>query len=456
MKFFLFPFILVYMTKKRTNRKITFMTFAQSLFITIKSFAQNKMPSYAEACSFGLLFSFIPIFMLTVIVIVRILHASPEFVSSLLDSVFSSSSNSNVAVPIQKFIEMISNLKFNGYFEIFIGFFAFWMSRRFLVSIFQSFKSIFHTQYERKSITSQLLMLGVVTIIIFAFSAVTFAYITVQSFTNSNLFHKILVHVPQLDVLNSFLSAFFIRFFPNILIFILITVLYKVVPGTKPSFWLCVGVSLFCTTAFWCFRIVMHFFLSSKSYNALYGVLGQLIILLLDIFFFFTFVLFCAQFIFVCQFFDDLLIGELYLLPKESEKNFASAIRRKLFLRPDFLIAKDVYLEEFNSGDIIFEKGDSNDETYFVVEGTVQATKANGGTLYSKGDFFGEIACTLQKPYDSTARAITPATLVKIEGETFRFLVDQDTKVARKTLSQISSYFSDYYGKLEFNIAYDI
>lgn len=443
------------MEKTKPKRKITFITLGQALFITIKNFLVNKMPSYAEACSFGFLFSFIPIIMITLIVMIRILHASPVLVSTLLKSFFATAPQFERMFSSQKFMDMIAALKFSGFFEIFIGFFAFWMSRRFLVSVFQSFKTIFHTQFQRKSVTSQLLMFGMVTVIIFAFTAVVFAFILVQTITSSRIFLMITEKIPQLDFFNHFLTSFFIKYFPNIIIFVLVSVLYKFVPGTKPSFKLSMGVGLFCTVAFFIFGTALHLFMNTKNYNIIYGFLSQMILLLLDIFFFFTFFLFCAQLLYVCQFFDDLLIGELYLLPKQEEKGKANKLRRKLFLRPDFLLAKEIYTVELNAGEVLFEKGDEKDETYYIVEGSVQCVKSDSVKNFGKGEFFGEIACVLKKPYDSTAMATSPSRIVKIKGETFRFLVEQDSEVAKKTLSQISSYFSDYYGKTEFTLGYD-
>lgn len=439
------------MPKEKTRKKAWLFTQCQALFITIKLFALNKMPSYAEACSFGLLFSFIPIFMISLIVMTRILHASPEILSPLLKSVLSVVPQLERYFSPERFIRALSVAKISGLFEIFIFLFAFWMSRRFLVSVFQSFKMIFHTKHERKSFSSQLMMFAVVTMIIFAFSAVVFAYILLHYATSLSVFVAIVQKFPQLDIFNHFVSAFFIKYFPNILILCVVTVLYKLVPGTKPSFWSCLALGLFCTVSFWAFRIVLHFFLNPRNYNVLYGMMGNMILLLMDIFFFFTFFLFCAQYLFVNQFFDELLIGELYLLPKKEEGSFAGKMRRKLFLRPEILLADKSLSADFEADSVIFSKGDMNDEAYYIVEGKVQVSKSDGGKLYTEGEFFGEISCTLQRPHDATAFAVTKTKIVRIKGEIFRFLVDQDNDVARKTLSQYSSYFADYYEKSEIN-----
>ena len=445
--------ILFSMDSKKAKKKAWLFTQSQALFITIKLFALNKLPSYAEACSFGLLFSFLPIFMITLIVMTRILHATPELIEPLLNSILSAVPQMGRFFAPDRFMRMLSSAKIGGLFEIFIFAFAFWMSRRFLVSIFQSFKMIFHTRHERKSVYSQLMMFAVVTIIIFAFTAVVFAYILLRYVTGLSVFVSLVQRFPQLDIFNHFISEFFIKYFPNILILIVVTVLYKTVPGTKPHFRSCFFTALFCTVSFWAFRIILHFFLNAKNYNVLYGMMGQVIVLLMDIFFFFTFFLFCAQYLFVRQFFDELLVGELYLLPKREESSFAGRMRRRLFLRPEFLLADQSLSVDLNPGDIVFSHGEMNDEAYYIVEGSVESSKSDGVIKYTEGDFFGEISCTLRKPHDSTAWATSRAKIIKIKGEVFRFLVEQDNDVARKTLSQYSSYFADYYGKTEMNLA---
>ena len=190
------------MDSKKAKKKAWLFTQSQALFITIKLFALNKLPSYAEACSFGLLFSFLPIFMITLIVMTRILHATPELIEPLLNSILSAVPQMGRFFAPDRFMRMLSSAKIGGLFEIFIFAFAFWMSRRFLVSIFQSFKMIFHTRHERKSVYSQLMMFAVVTIIIFAFTAVVFAYILLRYVTGLSVFVSLVQRFPQLDIFN--------------------------------------------------------------------------------------------------------------------------------------------------------------------------------------------------------------------------------------------------------------
>ena len=50
--------------------------------------------------------------------------------------------------------------------------------------------------------------------------------------------------------------------------------------------------------------------------------------------------MFFAQYIYVSQFFETLLLGELYLLPKKEDPAFFARIKRFLFIKPSKLINK--------------------------------------------------------------------------------------------------------------------
>ncbi|MBQ9281982.1 MAG: YihY/virulence factor BrkB family protein [Treponema sp.] len=422
-----------------TPRKITFVTFSQSVFLTTKYFLQNRLLSFAGSCAFSFLFSVIPLFMMVVMVLVRILHASPKTVSSIISALpeleryFNSDS----------IIQSVQSIKAVSTFEIIAGLFVLWMARRFFASIFDSLQNIFHTQTRRKAFFNQILTFVTEIAIVLLSSAVIFAYISLQTISSVEFLKKI----PQFSFIsNSILSGDLIKMLPNFLIFIVVSVLYKSGSGTKPPFHLCLFTGILCTASFWVFRILMHIFLNVSHYNMIYGVLGHAIILFMEIFFFFVFFLIFAEFIYVVQFFDELLLGELYLLPNIEENGFASGIKRAFFIRPDFLIAKNKSnVFSYHPGDVIFKSGDSDNFAYYIIKGSVKFIKGEElqeeYELAHRGDFFGELACILDQKRDFTAIAVISTRIIKIESERFRFLVHQNPDAAKKVLKQISPFF---------------
>ncbi|MBR0100568.1 MAG: cyclic nucleotide-binding domain-containing protein, partial [Treponema sp.] len=170
------------------------------------------------------------------------------------------------------------------------------------------------------------------------------------------------------------------------------------------------------------------------------------IILFMDIFFFFMFFLIFAQFIYVVQFFDELLLGELYLLPKIEQKGIGAEIKRAFFIRPDFLIAKNrSNVFSYKPGEIIFNKEDEENCAYYIIKGSVKLIPEmelpEVYALVHRGEFFGETSCILEQKHDFTAMTAISTSIIKIDSDRFRFLVHQNPEAAKKVLKQISPYF---------------
>ena len=424
---------------KKNPRKITFVTFSQSIFLTAKYFLQNRLLSFAGACAFSFLFSLIPLFMMVIMVLVRFLHASPNTVSAIISAIPALENYLNSDFVIQS----VQSIRTVSSFEIIAGLFILWMARRFFASIFDSMQNIFHTQVQRKAFFNQILTFVTEIVIVLVASAVFFAYISLQTIASLEFLREI----PQFDfIYYGLLSGKLIHFLPNFLIFSVITVLFRSASGTKPSLTLCMAISLLCTTSFWVFRILMHFFLNVSRYNLIYGVLGNVIVLFMDIFFFFVFFLIFAQFIYVVQFFDELLLGELYLLPDIDQVSLGAGIKRAFFIRPDFLIAKNKSnVLSFSPGQIIFNKDDSDNFAYYIIKGSVKLIPElefpDVNVLLHRGNFFGETACILDQQRNVTAMAVISTRIIKIDSERFRFLIHQNPEAAKKILKQISPFF---------------
>ncbi|MBQ9205828.1 MAG: YihY/virulence factor BrkB family protein [Treponema sp.] len=424
---------------KRNPHKLTFVTFSQSIFLTTKYFLQNRLLSFAGSCAFSFLFSVIPLFMMVVMVLVRFLHASPATINAIISAIPELEKYFNSDSVIQS----VQSIRTVSTFEIVALLFILWMARRFFASIFDSMQNIFHTQTMRKAFLNQILTFVTELAIVLVASSVIFAYISLQTITSLDFFKTI----PQFSILyDGILSGSLIKILPNFLIFIVVIILFKSASGTKPALWLCFFSSLLCTGSFWAFRFLMHFFLNVSRYNMIYGVLGHMIILFMDIFFFFVFFLVFAQFIYVVQFFDELLLGELYLLPKIEQGGFATGLKRAFFIRPDFLIAKNKdNVFSFRPGDVIFNKDDAEDCAYYIIKGSVKLVpdvqKADENTLAHRGEFFGETSCILEQKRTFTAIAVISTRIIKIESERFRFVVHQNPEAAKKILKQISPFF---------------
>lgn len=425
--------------KTKSPKKLTLVTFSQSIFLTAKYFLQNRLLSFAGSCAFSFLFSVIPLFMMVVMVLVRVLHASPHTVAAIISAIPALEEYFNSDFVIQS----VQSIRTVSSFEIVAGVFILWMARRFFASIFDSMQNIFHTQVQRKALFNQILTFVTEIAIVLISSAVIFLYISLQTISSIDFFKDI----PELAfIYNEIFLSYMLKILPNLLIFLVVTVLFRSASGTKPSILLCMATSLLCTGSFLAFRIIMHFFLNVSRYNLIYGVLGHVIILFMDIFFFFVFFLVFAQFIYVIQFFDNLLLAELYLLPNIEQGGLGAEVKRAFFIRPDFLIAKnEVNVFTYAPGEVIFNKDEADTFAYYIIKGSVKLIpEIDFPDIYAlvhRGEFFGETSCILDQQRNVTAMAVISTTIIKIESEQFRFLVHQTPEAAKKVLKQISPFF---------------
>ena len=134
------------MAKAKKQRKLTLITISQTLFLNINFFFRNRLLSYACACSFNFLVSFIPVFMMIAIILVRFLHASPDFINAVTGW-FPAMSEFISAEAVLKEIQSTRELHI---FEIILGLFIFWMARRFFATTFDCRTSSTRTRSARR------------------------------------------------------------------------------------------------------------------------------------------------------------------------------------------------------------------------------------------------------------------------------------------------------------------
>ncbi|HSM14057.1 MAG TPA: cyclic nucleotide-binding domain-containing protein [Thermoanaerobaculia bacterium] len=98
---------------------------------------------------------------------------------------------------------------------------------------------------------------------------------------------------------------------------------------------------------------------------------------------------------------------------------------------------------EFAAGDHVFREGELGMEMYIVHEGTIEILKDTGeesqvlATL-EKGDFFGEMAILEDLPRTASARAVTAAKLLMINGSTFDQMLRTNPEIAVRMMRKLS------------------
>jgi len=101
-----------------------------------------------------------------------------------------------------------------------------------------------------------------------------------------------------------------------------------------------------------------------------------------------------------------------------------------------------------NAGDVIFARGATADRMYFLAEGEIELPEV-GGRLRS-GQMFGEIAFFApDRRRTSSARCVTPCTLLSIDEDTFRQLVYQNPEFGFEVVQLIARRLSEDVRRLQ-------
>mgnify|MGYP002623686832 CR=1 FL=1 len=422
-------------------RKLTLPTFFQSIYLTGTFFLSNDLLSYASACAFGFLFSFIPIVMMILVILIRFLHASPEMVSAIV----AYSSTLEDFFNIESFTNSILQIKTITNFEIVLAITIIWMARRFFASIMGSLNCIFGNDAKPQPIVMQLMVLAGEAILVVATAVIVFITITLRTINHSSLLDRLNLDIPLLKLFFNIVTSRIINLIPFVILFFAVTFVFKMGSRTKPRFTQCMVASAGTTAVFWFFRKLMGLFININRYNLIYGVLSNTIVLLMEMWFFFVIFLFFAQWLYVWQFFDTLLLAELYLLPEHDNTSIYASLRRILFIKPDSLLSKDTGVSTITKGSYIYKAGDKGTDAFYIVQGTVQIFHTNHFSFIDKGKFFGEEACMFSGIRNEDALAYTDVKLVKIPEEKFFNLLERNPQVSRKALSHISKYFAKFY-----------
>jgi len=101
------------------------------------------------------------------------------------------------------------------------------------------------------------------------------------------------------------------------------------------------------------------------------------------------------------------------------------------------------YTIEVAPEEYVFREGDLGTEMYIIHEGQVEILGRVGEedkllAVLEKGDFFGEMALLEDRPRAASARALTPARLLQINGATFDQMLRDNPEIAVRMMRKLS------------------
>jgi hypothetical protein len=180
--------------------------------------------------------------------------------------------------------------------------------------------------------------------------------------------------------------------------------------------------------------------------NMLYGVIGALIALLLWVYLVCQVFFICAEFVYVCDRTDILVINKVFSVHSEEKRNI---LERFFFGRNSSMMKR--YSDFYPEGALLFNQGDTSREVYYVYKGRVDvyiegAEKPIG--IISEGNILGEMANLLGTPRTATAKAGEDSVIFKIEPEAFRELIGLNHRLSLRIINSLCERLKDMDEKL--------
>ena len=400
----------------------------QKAWLTGAAFTANDLFMHAAAGAYSFFLSVLPIVLMVLLVLLRILNESPDTVRELIGlfPFFRNSFNLDV------FVESVLSLKSVGLFEIIVGASIFWMARRFFASIQQSMSRIYKKRGKAKPVKENLVIIAGEVVLIVVVTVTVATVIAGKAFFAAGISRTLLEPVVCTIGINLF------RFVPSAILFLFLILVYFVTPRTRPPLRLSLFTAAACTGVFAVVQFVFASFINMSRYNLVYGILSNVIVMLLEVYLFFVLMLFFAQYQYVCQFFDSFLLAELYLLPPKDDPNPVRKVERALFMDAPSLRRR--YALRMDVGEVVFNKGEDSREIYYIVAGRVALYQKDRIVEIGDGSVFGEYSCVLNSARPFTAVCRTECELLKLPESIFRETIEVDGEFSRRTLRVIADY----------------
>lgn len=402
----------------------------QIFYITCSNFIGNNLWESASACSFGFIFSFVPLALIIFTVLVGIIRVNP----ALLEYVDAFSKQIESIVDIQPFVNNILNKRNFHIVDVFLAVWIIWMARKMFLSIVRAMSKIFKSQKKHRDILNQGLMLVSEFILVLVIATIIIFLFGFNQLVTSSIFEPLQGFLPAIVNQNSNNIVSLAMYF---VIFIFTFFAYRVLSGTKPPLWLCFICGLLDSLSFYFISVWVSKFMNLTNYNIVYGTISTVIILMMKVYLFFTFFLFFAQMICVIQNFQVLLECEVYLLPSNEKKGWLASLRRILFINPTSLKTA-TNARDYKDGDVIFEAGQKADAVFYVRKGIVREQMGDEVVVHEKGTFVGDILCLLDEGFRGTGIASGGCKVLVFTAQEFKAFMKKSPSAASKALSKLA------------------
>lgn len=403
-------------------------SFTQRALFSFEQFSRHEMANHAAAGAYSFLLSAIP----AVLVILYI--SSMVLVSFDADLILETLDPFIEAFGGRDALKAFVSTPLAG----FAGAFGFvnliWASRLFIVSLQRGIRVIYSDAARSNPVRENILTFAVELIIIIGVvlvilaSQVAKATLAAMEWSPAVAFFGIAVKAGLLLL-------------PIVLLWIFVFLTFTNVPPKKPKIVHAAVSAALCIVTYSVFGAILGLTLNTARYGLLYGILGNLIVGLIKVYFFFWLYFLFAELCYTLEYFDTLLFARFHRI--DSSVKPAGKIERALFAEPNRLMKR--YARTYQPDEVIFSQGDEDKSALYLYKGSVEIYLSQGeapGKLLSavhEGDFFGEMAWILEEPRSALARAKTECTVFILPPELFDQFLAQDAGASRRLVEILAS-----------------
>ncbi|MDR2921717.1 MAG: YihY/virulence factor BrkB family protein [Treponema sp.] len=422
---------------KLLQTKITCKTLLQRLFITLQFAGENGLANHAAACAYGFLLSAAPLLLIALFLIFRAFQASPHSIITLIKNI----PFLEIAVDEQWLAGNFYSMMLPGLSGLAAILSLIWAGRLLAVSLQRGLKIIFTGTKKRNPLITGLVTLAVELPALLLSLAVIFSSRTALRLYET--FNFIPQH--ELFVFLTSKKGYFV--FSAMALGIVTYCAYRLIPANAPRRIPAFGGAVFCILLYEFMSMILRIMLGQSMYNFLYGTLGNLITLLINVYFFFLFFLMGGQLAYVSDYFDSILFIKMrQARMKMSENSHAkffliSNVINRLFLSVEGSLQK--YYRFHKKGETVFFEKDKSDEIYYILEGEVEALILSAPNSYTRAgtlgadSFFGEMGYLLSEDRSATIRAKTDVRALAFPPRIFEDILRHDASLDRTLIENL-------------------
>jgi membrane protein len=386
---------------------------AQSASFCVGLFNKNGLANHAAASAYGFLFAGAPALLIISLVISRIMETSPESAAALL-----------------------ANIALVGAFDM-----------KHLVSAFFA--------------SSQQGLAGVISILGLFLTARIFALAIqrglgivlpdpegvspVRKIAMSFIFEALLI----IAIMTFLLIAALTHALSTLLVFALLACFVFCAYFFVPMRTIKVSAALVgCLICIVCYALIFqsaHLIWNPAVYRIRYGALSDIVLLLVNVYFFFTFFYMGAQMAFVIEHFDALLFSRL-----AQTKPVKAGAFQALFASTRGPLSK--YLHTYKAGEEVFHEGSDSKEVYYILKGQAAVfLDERQVAVIESGAFFGEMGHILDERRSATLKAHTDMETLVLSPLLFEEVLRNDPDIDKRVINTFSDRLKETNKKLILN-----